>query len=161
GRDGAVHEPHAEVGQVQLGGAVLADLDEAEVDLAGRGLYFRRLQGLRRELGQELVEAAIDVGELGGLLGGHGQIDAPHAAEERTEKPLLEQRYGGRPVLLAGESELIEVAAGQAVGEDELVGKESGAGIEGSAAPARESGAVMITVGCLGRINARTLRTDQ
>ena len=46
GGDGAVQQAHAEVGQVQFAGAIVADLELAEVDLARLGLQFRRLHRL-------------------------------------------------------------------------------------------------------------------
>src|ERR1019366_5316188 len=90
-----------------------------------------------------------------------GQIDTPHAAEERTEETLFQKVDGGRPVLLAGHGELVEVSARQPAWKDELIGERGRPGVDGSARAACECRAVKVAVGGLGRIDARTLRTDQ
>src|SRR5262249_1187 len=137
--DSALEQPHAKVSQMQFARAVLVDLDLAQVDLARLDLQLWCFQRSRRQLGEQLIEPAVDVRKLGGFLSGHRQIDAPHAAEERTQIALPQEVDRGRPVVLAGYRELIEVAAGQSVGKDELIRKWRSPGIDRFAGPARQS----------------------
>src|ERR1043165_8742860 len=142
----AVKQPHAEVGQVQLGAAIMTDGELAEVDDTRLGLEFRRLQGLCGELGKELIKTAINIGKRGGLLGGHREIDAPQSAEERTEETFLQEINGSGPVGLASGCQLVEVSASSPIGEHKLIGKRRRASVDRSAGPSRKSSPVVITV---------------
>ncbi len=119
GGDGAIQQAHARVAQVQFDGAVAAHRQPAEVDRGRLGLELGRLEDLAGQLGKQLVQAAVGIGEPGRLLGGDGEIDAPEPTEERCEEALFEQIESGGPVLLTADGELVEVAAGLAVGKDE------------------------------------------
>ena len=66
-----------------------------------------------------MIQSAVGIGELGGLLGGHGQIDAAESAEEVFQVALLEEIAGGGPFFLAGEGQFVEAAARPAAGKDE------------------------------------------
>ena len=123
GADRAVQEPHAQVGQVKLEIAVGADRSNAEIHLGRLHPELGRVQDLGRQLGQQSIEAAVDVGKTGRFLGGHGQVGAADACEKAGQKALLEEIDGSGPVLLAGDGELVEVAAGLAGGKDELAGE--------------------------------------
>jgi DHA1 family bicyclomycin/chloramphenicol resistance-like MFS transporter len=64
----------------------------------------------------------------------------------------LSDNLGRRPVLLAGHGQLIEIAASETIGEDELIGERRGPGIDRSARPPGKSGAVVIAVRRLSRM---------
>src|SRR5438128_9762124 len=83
----------------------------AQTDHARLDLDLGTLQDVGGELGQELVEAAVGVGIIGGFVGGHGEVCPAQAAEKTREKALLEKVDGGFPVGLAGRGQLIEITA--------------------------------------------------
>src|SRR5262249_29976076 len=99
---------------------------------------------------------AVVVGEGGRLLGGHRQVDTTEAAEEVAEEALLQQLPGGVPVTLAGQGQLVEVAAGPARGGDGRGGEGLGNHRDGSAGPAVsvEDHAVVVAVDGIGGVGA-------
>jgi hypothetical protein len=88
--DGAGNQPHALVFHVQTKCALRADLQDAEVDFLRLQTEARLGEDIGGQFFQQLIETEIGVGELGGLLGGHRQIDAAQSAEEFFQIALLE-----------------------------------------------------------------------
>jgi hypothetical protein len=70
--DGAGNHAHALVFHVQMERALAADLQHAEVELLRFQSQLRLGEHVGGQLLQKLIEAEVGVGELGGLLGGHG-----------------------------------------------------------------------------------------
>jgi hypothetical protein len=130
-------------------------------DVARLDLEPGRLDDLRGELGEDLIEAAVRVGELGGFLRCDGQIDPAEPTEERGEEALAQQVERGGPVLLAGDRELVEVTARLAVGKDERGRELRRTGIDGTAGLPRQCSAIVVAVRRLRGIDAGTLCADQ
>src|SRR5690348_13666268 len=134
---------------MQLDRAVSAALELAEVDVARFDLQPRRLDDLTGELGEELVETTVGLGELGRLLRRDREVDAAQTAEERGEESLPQQIEGGRPVLLAGDGELVKVTAGLTVRKDERRWEVCRPGVDWAAGPPGQCRAVVVAVGRL------------
>src|SRR5262245_59003009 len=144
---------------MQLELPVLADGQDAEAHCCRVGAKFRLLKGVGGQLGKELVEAAVVIGEAPGLVGCQGEVGPSQPAEERAEKALLKQAARRVPLLLAAEGQLVKAAAGAPGGKDEPDRIRLRADGDGTAGPAVtvERNPVEVTVDRLVRIDARTL----
>ena len=85
----------------------------------------RRTQGvgIGREFLQQLAQPEVEVGFLGGLLGGHRQIEAPDRAEIRLPGAVGQQGLRLVPACIASQGELIEIGAALTIGKVERRGQ--------------------------------------
>src|SRR5262245_43103340 len=114
-------------------------------DLGGKGL-------------KELGEALFLVWVACGLAGGEGEVAATETAEEVGKDALAEQVQSNRPVVDAGEGELVKGPAGLAGGEDER-GRELADGGLGTSGAATERVAVVVAEEGVGGIDTGALET--
>ena len=113
----AVEQPHALIFEMNLELAIGPDGDDAEIDVLRLDVEFRFAERFAGQLVEELIEAAIMVGEFGRFLRGQRKVDAAQTAEKGFEITLFQQVTGGVPFLDAGQGQLVEIAAGRPVGK--------------------------------------------
>ena len=155
----AVQQAHALVVQHQVKIAVLANLQSPETDLARLDAELGGVQNLAGQPGQELIQAAVAIGKVGGDAGRLSQIDPPQAAEETFQVAFFQKLPGPGPIFIAGDGQFIEVAAGTTRGEHKGTGEGSIAGRDRAAIAGvmAEDAAVIEAVTGVLRIDARTL----
>src|SRR5262249_36502648 len=109
------------VGELERDGALLADADGADDELAWSDAEFRPLDAGGGQGVEEAGQANVPVGVALRLAGGPCQVGPPDAGEEAGEGAIGEQLAGLLPLEVAALHDLVEGATASAGGEDELL----------------------------------------
>ncbi len=160
--DRAVEQAHTAVFQLQFKRPFLTGFQQPEVHIERIHAKFRLSQDAARQLGQHLIEATLHIGKPGGFLGSTRQIGSTEPAEETLQDSLLEQPTSGRPLLLTGQGQFVEVPAGTTIGKDKRTGEELDSDRDRAAEPimAGKNKPVEPAIHRLGRVGTRTLGTE-
>ena len=156
GGDGAVDHAAAVVAQVQhelrlRGPSQLTEIDFQRMNNEGSGRSRRAGQLLK-----QLVEAAVDVADLGRLSCRVGQIGTADAVEKVSQKTALEHFLGRVPIVIARDDQLVEITAVTTRGENERMRERLPTDGEWCREHRVERSAIVIAVQCVLRIDART-----